>query len=146
MPRDRRQPAVIDRPKLRRTIISVVEPTEMRDGDDIAGALLHQARRWRIPVESHVRTRLVVVGRVAAKYTDQMTFAEGDDVVSALPADGADHTLSKRIVPWGLLGADDFLDAEYSHLLPKGVAVDGVTVTVEVLRLGTVAREGFDDL
>ena len=57
--RDRRQPAAIDRPKLRRTIISVVEPTEMRDGDDIAGALLHQARRWRIPVESHVRTRLV---------------------------------------------------------------------------------------
>ena len=118
----------------------------MRDGDDIALALLHQARRWRIPVESHVRTRLVVVGRVAAKYTDQMTFAEGDDVVSALPADGADHALSKRILPWGLPGADDFLDAERGHLLRDDVAVDRVAVTVKVLRLGTVAREGFDEL
>ncbi len=91
----------------------------MRNGDDIAGALLHHARRWRIPVESHVRTRLVVVGRVTTKHTDQMTFAEGDDVVSALAADGADHALSKRILPWRSPGADDFLDAERSHLLPS---------------------------
>ncbi len=73
-----------------------MQPTEIRDGDHFAGALLHGARRWRIPVEGHVRPGLVVVDRVATKYADQMTFAEGDDVIGALPADRADHTLGKR--------------------------------------------------
>ena len=56
--------------------VSVMKPAEMRDRNDIA--LLNGARLRRVAVQRQVRTRLVVVGRVATEDTDQMTFAEGD--------------------------------------------------------------------
>ena len=92
-------------PKLRRTTVAVVEPTEVRDGDDIAGALLHQARRWRIPVESHVRARLVVVGRVATQHTDQVALPERNDAVGALASDRSDHALGEGVLPRRLPGS-----------------------------------------
>ncbi len=63
-----------------------MQSAEVRDGDDVAMARFSLARQWRVALETQVRTRLVVVGRVVAKDTDEVPLAEGDDVVGAFPS------------------------------------------------------------
>ncbi len=81
----------------------------------------------------------------AALLTTEMSFAEHDHVVQEVSADGTNHSLSVRILPWRPCRDDDLADSEALHALAEDVAVDGVTIAQEVSGSG-VFRERLDDL
>ncbi len=58
-------PRAMGRPELRGSRVSVVEAAEVRNRDDVAAAVLDEAWRWRVAIESQVGAGLVVVRRVA---------------------------------------------------------------------------------
>lgn len=74
-----------------------------------------------------------------------MGFTEHDHLIQTFTADGANHTLRIRILPWRPRCGDDFLNADVSDALAELVAVDAVAVTnQEPWRF--IIRRRFDDL
>jgi hypothetical protein len=72
-----------------------MEPADLRTRDYHAehGGLNFTAIRG-VAVQRTMSSRYVVVGRVAAKYPQEVSFVEHDDVVEALPTDGADQAFA----------------------------------------------------
>ncbi len=64
----------IPRLALRGARVSVVQSAEVGDGDDFTRPVFDLARRRRVAHQAQVRSRLVVVGRVSTKDTDEVAF------------------------------------------------------------------------
>lgn len=77
----------------------MVEPADVRCGDDFTGAVFNLARHWRVGLKTQMTARLVVVGRVSKQDPHEVTFAEGDDVIGAFSPDGTDNAFDVRILP-----------------------------------------------
>ena len=89
--------------------------------------------------------RSVVVGCVAPKHPQEMSFVEHDDVVEALPTDGADQALAIGVLPWRSRCCQHFLDAHRPHSLGDLAGEDLVPVMEQESRPGVV-RERLEDL
>lgn len=99
----------------------------------------------RIHAERLVRTPAMVVGEVTAEDLLEVSFAEHDDVIQALAADGTDESLDVGILP-GAAGRDpDLLDSSAAHTSLKTSAVDRVAIPEEERRRIAVG-ERCDDL
>ena len=65
----------------------MVEPTDARKGDDPATARrLDGARDWRVAIEGHVRSVLVVIGDILADQAEQMPLSNHEQVIEQLAA------------------------------------------------------------
>jgi hypothetical protein len=93
-----------------------------------------------------MRPGLVVVADVFAEDLSEMMRAEDDQVVQAFPPDRSDDSLRVWILPGGLRGRNELLDAQPCHPVAEPIAVDGVPITEQIAGLGSFCREGFDDL
>ena len=93
-----------------------MEPADLRPRDYLAehGGLNITAIRG-VAVQRTMSSRRVVVGGVAAKYPQEVSFVEHDDVVEALPTDGADPAFAVGVLPWGSRRGQHFLDAQRPH-------------------------------
>jgi NAD(P)-dependent dehydrogenase (short-subunit alcohol dehydrogenase family) len=80
--------------------VAMMESADLRDGDDFALLRpLDGAASRRVPGEGEVAPGVMVIPQVRPKDPAQVLLVEHDDVVEALPADRADHTLGVRILP-----------------------------------------------
>ena len=78
----------------------MMESADLRDGDDFALLRpLDGAAGRRVPGEGEVAPGAMVIPEVRPKDPAQVLLGEHNDVVEALPADRADHTLGVRILP-----------------------------------------------
>src|SRR5262249_22805243 len=102
-------------------------------------------RVGRVLVEGEVGPHLMVVGEVADQDTAEVSLAEDEHVIQALPPDRADESLHERVLPRALRRGENFLDFHALHAMPKWLTVDAVAVAEEVGRGGLV-REGVDKL
>jgi hypothetical protein len=77
-----------------------MKPADLRNGDDLA--------TWRgvdvsglgtVVVERLVGTHGIVVGDVGAQKPGEMSLVQDEEMVEALAADGADHSLHEGILP-----------------------------------------------
>ena len=82
-----------------------------------------------VSAEAEVRPALVVVLDVLSKNPPEVSPAEHDHVVQALPPNRADQPLYIWVLPGRLVRRDDLRDAQSPDLPQKGVAVDPVTVS-----------------
>ncbi len=55
---------------------------------------------------------------------------EGDDVVEAVPPNGADHALAVRILPRGLRRGEDLLESHRTHATNEVRAIDLVSMGI----------------
>ena len=125
----------------------MVQPADQWDGND--GSLrrrFDRARNGRVPFQRQMRARFVVVDSVTRQDSPQVMLTEDDEVVGALSPDGADHPFAVWILPWRSRSCDDFLDSHVPHAMTEERAIDGVAISKQKSRFGTVGRERFDDL
>jgi len=82
------------------TAVAVMDPAHlwMRDYVTQFGRLNRTAIRG-VAMQRAMGSRSVVVRYVAPKHPQEMSFVEDDDVVEALPTDGADQTLAVGVLP-----------------------------------------------
>ncbi len=70
-----------------------------------------------------------------------MNFVPNDDVIRAFAANGSDNSFAVRILP-GRPGCDEhLLDSHVLQALSEVAAVDRITISKEITRLGPVRRE-----
>ena len=93
-----------------------------------------------------MRSGLVVVADVFVEDLSEMILTKDDQMVQAFPPDRSDDFLGVRVLPGGLRGSDDLLDAQPCHPVTEPIAVDGVTISEQISGLGSFSRERFDDL
>ena len=78
----------------------MMESADLRDGNDCAPLRpLDGAASRRVSGEGEVAPGVMVIPQIRPKDPAQVLLVEHDDVVEALPADRADHTLGVRILP-----------------------------------------------
>ncbi len=82
-------------------------------------------------LEREVRSRAVVVAKIAPQATTEVLLVKDDDVVEKLTADGADDALGKGVLPRGAWCREDFRDAHALHASSKLSAVDAVAIAHE---------------
>jgi hypothetical protein len=58
---------------------------------------LHESGLWRVLLQREVGSGVVVVEEVLLKHATQMMLVQDDEVIEALPAQGADETLHAGI-------------------------------------------------
>jgi hypothetical protein len=123
-----------------------MKPGDLRKGDDPA--------TWRgldvsglgtVVVERLVRTHGVVVGNVGAQKPVEMSFVQDKEMIEAVAADGADHSLHEGILPGCARGGEDLADAHALDSPRELLAVNHVSITEQEPRSGIV-RERLDDL
>jgi hypothetical protein len=77
-----------------------MESADLRDGDDPAtGRGFDDAGLGTVVVKRLVWPRGVAVGEIRAQDAAEMGPAQNDDVVEALPTDGADHPFREGVLP-----------------------------------------------
>jgi len=112
-----------------------VEAASFRDLHDIpALGALHRPRRRAVHGEGAVTTPRVVVLEIVAEEPAEVALAEDNDVVEALAADAADHSLGERVLPGVPRSGEDFLDAHTLHPPPEGWPVHVVAISNQVTR------------
>jgi hypothetical protein len=123
-----------------------MEPTDLRDRHHAPErGRLHLSRPWRVVCERLMRARDVVVTEVGVQESTEMRLVQDEEVVEALPADGADEPFPEGIRP-GRVGGDPNLsnahvrDAQGEHLV-----VDGISIAQEIPRR-RVVRERLEEL
>ena len=70
----------------------------------------------------------MVVAEIAAQTTTKVALVQDDHVVEELSADGADHTLDKRVLPGRARGCENLGDADGLHPSAKLGAIDAVAI------------------
>ncbi len=124
----------------------MVEPAGLWELDDLT-----EFRRFDFPrlggilAERKVRARSVVVTKVAAQDSSQMTLVEDHHVVQAFAPNGADDALDIRVLPRGTGCDENRLDPESVDPASEVMAVDAVAVTDQIPRC-RVPGERFDEL
>jgi len=88
--------------------VFVVQAADHGHGDDVPVVIGHDRAVVRgVLAQGQVGACGVIIGNVLGQNAMQMSFAEDDDVVETLPADGSDHAFAVRILPGK--GVDDLL-------------------------------------
>ncbi len=93
---------------------------------------LNGPRDRGIPLQGEMRPGLVVVADVSAEDLSELILAEDDQVVQALPAYRPDDFLGVWVLPGGLRGSDDLLDAQPRDPVTEPIAVDGVPIMEQI--------------
>ena len=115
------------------TSVTVVKSTHFGYRDDVAKFGWLNATWFRgVLGQRKMGPSSVVVTKVAAQFTAEMSLAEHDYVVQKVSADGADHSLGVWILPWRPCRDEDLVDTEALNALPEEVAIDGVTVAQQI--------------
>ena len=123
-----------------------MEPADLRNRNDAATWRgLHDSWLGTVVVERSVGPRGVVVAAVAAEEPAEMGLVEDEEMIQALPADGADHPLHERVLPGCAWGGEDLADPQALDVPHELLAVDTVTITEQVSRSGII-RERLDEL
>ena len=79
--------------------ILVVQPAENWAAKNVPGPL-DGAQDRRILLQGEMRTDLVVVFHVRQQYVTEMSLAQHNNMIKALPSDRTDESLSKSVLPW----------------------------------------------
>ena len=85
-------------------------------------------------------TKGIVIIDILTKHPSKMALAEDDDVVSALPANGADDAFADGVYLWGLSGGDNASDSHSVDASLELLSVDAVAVVDEKFRCGVVGE------
>lgn len=88
---------------------------------------------WRIVVECEM-TAGIVIGKEHIQNTTQRRYVDHDDVIETFAPYGADQPLNIGRLPRRSGSGENFGDLQVRDLLPKGVAIDPVTVVKNVAR------------
>ncbi len=84
----------------RAAYVSVVQPTDLRNGHDLAVARRRdQSRDGRIFAERQVPPKFQIVLDISVQDAAQPAFIPDDDVIEAFAADGSDQTLRVGVLP-----------------------------------------------
>src|SRR6266511_6002126 len=84
----------------RAAYVSVVQPTDLRNGHDLAVARRRdQLRDGGIFAERQVPPRFQIVLDISVQDAAQPAFIPDDDVIEAFAADGTDQTLRVGVLP-----------------------------------------------
>jgi hypothetical protein len=112
----------------------VVEAVEHRTGTDHLdrSSTWAQLRPWRLQSERPVGPVAVVLSDVLGQDRAQVPLVNGDDVVDALPPQGADHALGHGIGSGRPDWREHDLDAERLGSLAEVSAVDRVSIADEL--------------
>ena len=117
------------------TFVAVMQAADLGEGYDLACAgWLDRSRVRCVLAEREVRARVVVVGEVRLEDDPQVGFADDDDVVEAVAANGAHEALYEWILPGRLWRGLDLLDAKACDALAERRPVDAIAVSQEVAR------------
>ena len=124
----------------------MMETSDHRLGDDdtVSGRLRRSAIR-RIPAQPLVRPRAVVVAEEIADESQQVPFAEDNDVIQALAAERADEPLGVGVLPGRAQGGEDLPDVHAPKTARDVLAEDRVVV-VDQEAWGRVEGEGLEQL
>jgi hypothetical protein len=76
----------------------MMKPAEKRSRGELTEPLDRPVGR-RILTQRQMRSKRVVIARVARKDSAQVGFAKNDDVIQAFPADRADQSLCMPVLP-----------------------------------------------
>src|SRR5262245_8371423 len=107
----------------------MVEPADHRDGTDAAEVSSFELAMFgSVLREREMCSRPVVIVEVLGEYATQMTLAEDDHVIEALPTDGSDHSFNERILPGGSRRSPDLLDAQRVNTASKLATVYAVAI------------------
>src|SRR6266852_9692697 len=96
-------------------------------GQRTAAALLgwlNGARLGRILLECEMSARAVVVAKVAAQTTTEVSLVEDNHVVEQFASDGAAQSLGERVLPGRAWCGEHLGDPHARHPSPKLAAVD----------------------
>src|SRR5690242_17980455 len=78
----------------------MMQSAESREGDDSAHiGMLDGPSAWRVAVQRHVRPVLIVEFRVRANASQEVTFAEHDQVVGELTSKLPDEPFDVSVLP-----------------------------------------------
>src|SRR5262249_40352747 len=122
------------------------EPTDFGNLDDRPrGGELSWADVGRILVEREMGASPVIVGEVEDEDAAEMPFAQDQNGVQTLAADGTDEPLRGGVLARALRSGEDFTDPHALDALLKYVAVDAVAVAKEIWRCAVI-RESLYDL
>jgi len=121
----------------------MMKPAEKRPHGDLTEPLDRSAGR-RILAQRQMRSKRVVITRVARKDSAQVGLAEDDDVIEAFPADRADQSLRMPVLPRRPRG-----DRVIAYAHGCSAPGDGMTIAPTPLGLGSgslryfIPREGI---
>src|SRR2546427_8750890 len=100
---------------------------------------------WSILFESQMGSGLLVVLEIRLENAAQSRFAQHNHVVKAVTADGTDQALNVSVLPRGLRGRENFVNADPVCRLVEQVSVTSVSIMKQVPRR-TVPWEGLHEL
>ena len=92
------------------------------------GDTLHSSRRWRVFRQREMRSRSVIVRKIAVQDSAQVLLAEYHDVIQAVTSDGSNQPLRVRVLPWTGRTRQDLFDTHASDSLAERLAVDRVAI------------------
>jgi hypothetical protein len=108
-------------------------------------AALHESGLRGVLVEGKVGSGTVVVDEVVAQQATQVGRVEDDDVIEALPAQGADEAFDMGFCQGGPWGDLDLVDPQGVHPAGEHRPVHSIAVAQEVARHG-LPRERLHEL
>jgi len=109
----------------------MVQTTKMRYGFDLPFPQ-NWSCQWRILVQRQLSAGTIVIVGVGAKHAAQMRFAEHDEVVQALSANGPDQPFDRGVLPGRLRCRRAISNTYGSKASPEDLPIDAVTVTDEI--------------
>jgi hypothetical protein len=90
-----------------------MEAADFGDSEDVTDRRrLQRPGIWRIFRQCQMGPCPMIVGEVSRQHAAQMRFADDEDVIEALAADGSDQSLHVRILPRTGRGRDDLSDSQ----------------------------------
>ena len=87
----------------------------------------------------------MVIDEITGEDVAEVSLAEDEHMIQALPADRADEPLRERVLPRAPRRRENLVDAYALHAAPKWLTVDAIAVAEEIGRCRLVG-EGVDDL
>lgn len=103
------------------------------------------ARDGRVSIERQMSPRFMVIVEIRIENAREMSLIENDDMVKALAAYRAYHSLHVRILPWRSWRRDDFFDTHVLDALAEELAVDPVAIANQKTRR-CIIGERLDNL
>ncbi|HEY6653092.1 MAG TPA: hypothetical protein VI028_03105, partial [Solirubrobacterales bacterium] len=123
-----------------------MKAADLRDGDDPATwGGLDDSWLGTVVVKRLVWPRGVVVGEICAQDAAEMGPAQNDDVVEALPTEGADHPFRERVLPGRAGGGQNLMDPHARDASREGFPVDPISIAKQI-RGSRIIRERLDEL
>jgi hypothetical protein len=117
------------RSQLGDALVAVMESADLGSGDDPATRRrFNDSWLGTVVFKRLVWPRGAVVGEIRAQDAAEMGPAQNDDVVQALPTDGADEPLDEGVLPGPLWGPWSPGDPQVVDALSEGLAVDRVSI------------------